>query len=299
MSEKISAGNSKVYLEGAKRHYSNNGVLQEEYNKKISAKTEELALDELFNEGISSNKEDAIKNDNISVDKINNDDGQWNGKITFEKKGDAYLIYKEVNGEKISMGWTDKEGKEAYENAKDGFKSQTSGAKDSMEDAVKASDVNDLPLDDVEHGGTGGKFEGTGINVASSGDVEHGGTGGVLNTDKTSTPVINMSYNNQTPAGNTKFEKWVDSLEPTEQVVLGLASIPTVLAAGNVLVGLAGVTVAPYVAGTEVAVVGGEAASGTSLATVGGTGTSLVNNFINSGADFLVSPFGEVFKNFH
>ena len=92
MGEKISSGNNKIYLEGARRRYSNSGITGDEYNKKISAKTEELALDELFNEGISSNKEDAIKNDNISVDKINNDDGQWNGKITFEKKGDAYLI---------------------------------------------------------------------------------------------------------------------------------------------------------------------------------------------------------------
>ena len=51
------------------------------------------------------------------------------------------------------MGWTDKEGKEAYENAKDGFKSQTSGAKDSMEDDVKKLSLDDIKID-VTYGET-------------------------------------------------------------------------------------------------------------------------------------------------
>ena len=71
----------------------------------VNKMAEDFALDNLFEEGISSNASDALNNKDISVKKINTDDGSWDGKITFEKQDNgAYIIYKEIDGKKIAMG---------------------------------------------------------------------------------------------------------------------------------------------------------------------------------------------------
>lgn len=112
----------KTYKGGLDRIKSNGTFSRETVEKatiNFNKMVEDFALDNLFDEGISSNASDALNNEDISVKKINTDDGSWDGKITFEKQDNgAYIIYKEVDGKKVAMGWTDKAGKQAYKNTK-------------------------------------------------------------------------------------------------------------------------------------------------------------------------------------
>ena len=112
----------KTYKGGLDRIKSNGTFSQETVEKatiNVNKMTEDFALDNLFEEGISSNASDALNNKDISVKKIDIADGSWDGKITFEKQNNgAYIIYKEVDGKKVAMGWTDKAGKQAYKNTK-------------------------------------------------------------------------------------------------------------------------------------------------------------------------------------
>lgn len=112
----------KTYKGGLDRIKSNGTFSRETVEKatiNFNKMVEDFALDNLFDEGISSNASDALNNEDISVKKINTDDGSWDGKITFEKQDNgAYIIYKEVDDKKVAMGWTDKAGKQAYKNTK-------------------------------------------------------------------------------------------------------------------------------------------------------------------------------------
>lgn len=93
-------------------------ILSKEQSNKIKNNEintiEELALDSLFEEGISYTKNDALNNNDISRSSIHSFES-WEGEIKFKEKGDgSYLITKDG----IAMGWTDEAGKKAYENVK-------------------------------------------------------------------------------------------------------------------------------------------------------------------------------------
>ena len=116
----------------------------------INKITDDLALDNLFEEGISSNASDAINNKDISIDKINIDDGSWSGKITFDKQDNgAYIIYKEVDGKKIAMGWTDKTGKKAYKNTK--VDVLTNDYSDDNRDSFSEININNIGVENLSN----------------------------------------------------------------------------------------------------------------------------------------------------
>ena len=150
-----------MYKGGLERIKSNGTVSKETVERatiNVNKMTEDLALDNLFEEGISSNAEDALSNKDISVKKINTDDGSWDdGKITFEKQDNgAYIIYKEVDGKKVAMGWTDKAGKQAYKNTKISAVERNSDILDATTDNtninsnnISDSKVSDITLSDI------------------------------------------------------------------------------------------------------------------------------------------------------